>query len=256
MFFLALRAVFIILIKKPLVEKSMSLEYDVASFSVQGKRERMEDNYYLGPSKRLFMVADGVALSEQGDEASKLAIGTAVEILERERMPQNHSEIEETLKRTVDTTQSIVRARFSDGRKGSTTLTLLLTTDSHLSYCSVGDSRLYVARAPLVNLPSWGKRSVSTRLSFHQLTTDDHSFIGSKDPTICSGTYPLAAGDCGFLLCTDGLYKHLQEWEWIESKKAYERVPLGTYFGKASWKEKSGRTILQYEHSPPEEVAL
>lgn len=256
MLFLALRVISTILIKKSLAEKRMALEYDVAAFSVQGKRERMEDAYFLDPAKGLFIVADGVGGSEHGDEASKLAIDITVETLGKREMPIDPLHLERTLKQTVAVTQSAVRARFGDGRKGSTTLTLLFVTDLHLGYCHVGDSRLYVVKAPLVNLPPWRRRSASTPLLFQQLTKDDNYFVGNEKPIFDSGMYPLTSGDCGFLVCTDGLYKHLQEWEWVESKMAYEHLPLGESVGKMNWKKKAGQAILQYERSPPEEVDL
>ena len=190
MLFLALRVISTILIKKSLAEKRMALEYDVAAFSVQGKRERMEDAYFLDPAKRLFIVADGVWGSAHGDEASKLAIDITVDTLGKIKMSLDPPHPERTLKKTVAVTQSAVRARFGDGRKGSTTLTLLFVTDLHLSYCHVGDSRLYVVKAPPVSFSSWWRRSAST------------------------------PGDCGFLVCTDGLYKH-QQLKWLESTYDY-----------------------------------
>lgn len=234
----------------------MGWEYAVAACSVQGRRERLEDTYYFNSEKGLFIIADGVCRSESGAEASKLAVDTAAQTVERVQLSTDPLGLERTLQHTITVTQAAVRARFGDGLKGSTTLTLLLATNLYFVYCSVGDSRLYGVKAPRSGTSSWPKESVLTSLLFHQLTNDTNSFIGSEEAIPDSGVYPLAAKDCGFLLCTDGLYNHLQKQEWSEATQKLEPVQLGEYFGRGMWRNDSHRVSLSYQYPPQQQMEI
>ncbi len=235
----------------------MSLEYDVAAFSVQGQRETMEDVYYLDPTKRLFIVADGVCLSKHGDEASKLAVDAVVDTFGKGELNGNPQALKERAEQAMLSAQNAVRGRFGDGYKGSTTLTVVLLTGSNLVYGAVGNSRLYVVKVSLKERPSFGSRSLSTPLFFHQLTQDRHSFIGSEKPKYDFGIYPLAPEDGGFLLCTDGLYHHLStQLEYSEITGMYEPIPFSEHFGQGQWVKEGKHAVLQYERLPEEEVDL
>jgi len=115
------------------------------------QRQRNEDNYYVSPDQRLFVVADGMGGAAGGAKASKLA----VEILEEEwenNPPSGHSAevVRKWLKQAVNkANQAIFDERESSSLvKGmGTTVVVGVQADSNLlEIAHVGDSRAYLLR--------------------------------------------------------------------------------------------------------------
>lgn len=243
----------------------MSLNYEVAAFSIQGRKTKMEDVYYLNPEKGLFVIADGVGGSLHGAEASTLALNTVVEVIGKGKSSTEVPELETMVKEAVTQAHHAVYTQFGGAANGSTTLTVLLVVEPYLVYGSVGDSRLYVVRSSQNSTSSWWNRSISTPLLFHRITTDTLLFIGSSelvpDSEADSGTYQLTAEDGGFLLCTDGFYRHLSlsdpsQDHFLPWRRTSFPNSLSHHFGKVQWEKKEGKVYYSYERSPQQEIVL
>ncbi len=128
------------------------LKWSVAAKTDAGcQRQRNEDNYYVSPDERLFVVADGMGGAAGGAKASKLA----VETLEKEwqtNPPANH-DAEIVRKWLVQTVNKANQAIFNE-RESSSTVKGMGTTlvvgvqadDNRLEIAHVGDSRAYLLR--------------------------------------------------------------------------------------------------------------
>jgi len=128
------------------------LKWHVAAKTDAGcQRQRNEDNYYVSPDQRLFVVADGMGGAAGGAKASKLA----VEILEQEwtkNPPSGHSA--EILRKWLIQAVNKANEAIFDERESSALVKGMGTTvvvgvqadDNKLEIAHVGDSRAYLLR--------------------------------------------------------------------------------------------------------------
>jgi len=128
------------------------LKWRVAAKTDAGcQRQRNEDNYYVSPDQRLFVVADGMGGAAGGAKASKLA----VEILEEEwknNPPSGHSS--EIVRKWLMQAVNKANEAIFDERESSTLVKGMGTTvvvgvqadGNMLEIAHVGDSRAYLLR--------------------------------------------------------------------------------------------------------------
>jgi PPM family protein phosphatase len=126
-----------------------SLSWQVAAASDQGcVRQDNQDNYYISPDNRIFVVADGMGGEAGGALASRLAI-EAVEELFWESIPDCNDEnaIQEWLVEAVSrANQSVysVRVTNPDVKRLGTTIVVAAQSDNGSLYIAhLGDSRAY-----------------------------------------------------------------------------------------------------------------
>ncbi len=128
------------------------LKWHVAAKTDAGcQRQRNEDNYYVSPDERLFVVADGMGGAAGGAKASKLA----VEILEREweDSPPTGFGCEIIRKWLMYAVNKANEAIFDERESsalvkgmGTTVVVGAQTDDNMLEIAHVGDSRAYLLR--------------------------------------------------------------------------------------------------------------
>ena len=128
------------------------LKWRVAAKTDAGcQRQRNEDNYYVSPDQRLFVVADGMGGAAGGAKASKIA----VEILEEEwenSPPSGHSS--EVVRKWLMYAVNKANEAIFDEREASalvkgmgTTVVVGVQADGNmLEIAHVGDSRAYLLR--------------------------------------------------------------------------------------------------------------
>ncbi len=192
-------------------------------------RDRNEDNYLIDPNMRLFIVADGVGGRPGGGTASALSVNLTRAVLKRHRKNLfgwladeneiNKIKIGHLIKRALTITHQGIRQKAGERSEFNgmgSTLTLLLLGNRYFYIGHVGDSRLYTVQGDSVQLLTHD-HSLAGDLSQAELgdedTTDGSPFrnvgvraLGVTDelkPEV--STHGLGA-QCGFLLCTDGLY--------------------------------------------------
>jgi protein phosphatase len=186
--------------------------------SIAGKRPYQEDSVLaetLSDGRTLLAVADGMGGHAAGEIASALALKTLVEAV-GERRP-----LGEAFRMA---NERVHKMASEPGKQGmGTTLVAVLVDGSQFSVANVGDSRVYLVSAEGIR-----------RL------TEDHSFVAEamkrgqseeeamatpwKDALTRSigtdeevevdvfGPYPIE-DDSAFLMCSDGLYKTLDDDE-------------------------------------------
>ncbi len=128
------------------------LAWSVAAVTDRGlHRSENQDNYFISPDQRVFVVADGMGGLKGGARASKLAVD-AVEAQWKENPPDftDHEAVQQWLVDAVaSANQSVFTAASQDEsvqNMGTTIVAGVQTEANTLQIAHVGDSRAYLIR--------------------------------------------------------------------------------------------------------------
>ena len=202
--------------------------FDTGSATHVGRvRERNEDCYLARPETGIWAVADGMGGHADGDVASRTLI-RALASIER---PASGDALLDLLETCV--TQANARLRELGDERGDiigTTLAALLAFDEHYACVWSGDSRIYLVRQGEIVQLSRDHTEVEELLAEGSITAEEaKTWAGRNGVTRAIGVYdlpelemtsgPLRAGD-SFVVCSDGLTKHVQEDEILRCVSA------------------------------------
>lgn len=203
---------------------SNRLALDVGRATYLGNRRTQEDSFYDSPSGQgntwFGVVSDGMGGHRGGDVASRIAVSVSRDVFSRVSNEQKAS-IAQALRVAVETAHKAVLAKARElgyqGDMGATVVALAVSRDT-LSWCSSGDSRLYLARAGKLKQLSTDftlavdlERAVQAgHISREELNANPNkgaltSFLGADALRVDEGAIRLLNGDW-FMVCTDGLY--------------------------------------------------
>jgi serine/threonine protein phosphatase PrpC len=215
-----------------------SLSWQVAAASDQGcVRQDNQDNYYISPDSRIFVVADGMGGEAGGALASRLAI-EAVEELFWERIPDCNDEIaiQEWLVEAVSRANMhvySVRVTNPDVKRLGTTIVVAAQSDTgSLHVAHLGDSRAYRITSEEICVLTQDHSVAFELLRLGKLTPEQYenspfrSYLTrcvGHDAQVSIDQSPVrvGAGDW-ILMCTDGLTGVLQESEIFELVRSSE----------------------------------
>lgn len=203
--------------------------FDVGSITHPGKlRRRNEDCYLVRSDTGLWAVADGMGGHDAGDVASR----TVIEALDAVQHPISASELLEQCKTQMlkANTQII---KISEARSGitiGTTIAVLLIRDDHFACIWAGDSRIYRATCDNITQLSRDHTEVQELIASGTVSLDEAKAwpnniitraIGvAREPDLDVVTGPVDPGDV-FILCSDGLTRHLHDDEIHQAVNAY-----------------------------------
>jgi protein phosphatase len=187
------------------------VKFDIGQRTDAGRHDRNEDALGVfsdGPSNGperglLLVVADGTG----ADQAGEVASHTAVEAVRQVYFGDRVSDVEQALRRAIETANDVVayqRRRFSEQVGIATTISVAVVHGDQLIAASVGDSRVYLRSSnQLVKVTgdhSWDMGStVATALG-----------VQSQVEVNFSPHHMLQPGDT-ILVCSDGLWGHVPE---------------------------------------------
>lgn len=183
----------------------------------------------------LFVVADGMGGHQAGEVASRLAVDTLCTFVESSRGDRDLTwpygfdpSLSFNANRLLTAVKLANRKVFRAGEESQdyagmgTTIVAVIVEKGQLTFCAVGDSRLYVlsggslvqlthddswVATVLANEPGMDEQTLARHPMRHVLT----NVVGARDETeVEVGERPLAAGDT-LLLCTDGLHGMLDD---------------------------------------------
>jgi PPM family protein phosphatase len=209
------------------------LSWQVAAATHKGcVRKDNQDNYYISPEGRVFVVADGMGGEAGGALASKLAV-EAVESLFWEKIPDTNDEqgIQQWLVEAVSRANMSVyaeRCNNPDVKRLGTTIVVAAQSDSGRLYIAhLGDSRAYrISRNGDISVLTQDHSVAFELVLLGKLTPEQYETSPFRSYlTRCVGhdahvkidqsPVNVEAGDW-ILLCTDGLTGVVREKEISE----------------------------------------
>ena len=205
------------------------------------RRESNEDSFLMEQGHGLFAVADGMGGHAAGEIASRLAIETLKEALQRDapdRSVANADDASTWLRdAVVEANRRIWESiRLHEERRGmGTTVVVLLRTGDDAVIGHVGDSRIYLLRGGTLHRMTSDHSWVNEQVKLGLLSDDEaqrHPMrnivtraLGSRPEVIVDlVTAGVLPGDV-FVLCSDGLNTMLSDDEIREILEAHREDP-------------------------------
>jgi serine/threonine protein phosphatase PrpC len=185
-------------------------------------RQINEDSYLNREDLHLWVIADGMGGHHAGDVASKTIVQCLDEITPRKRLSTYIDEIEDRL---ISVNQKLrqLAAEHEDNRTIGSTVVSMVALDNYFALLWAGDSRAYRARdGSFVQLTrdhsqveELVERGVILReeAESHPASNVITRAVGATDQLYIDVDIDKAEPGDTYLLCSDGLYKHLSESE-------------------------------------------
>ncbi|MEK9281859.1 protein phosphatase 2C domain-containing protein [Bradyrhizobium sp. ISRA432] len=198
--------------------------FDVGSVTHPGRvRARNEDSCLVRTDAGLWAVADGMGGHEAGDLASRIV----VQSLDAIGMPESAADLlAECEERLFSANQQILA--LSHERQGAivgTTAAVLLVRDGYYACIWAGDSRVYLINRGGIKQVSHDHSELEELIAEGALSREDVKDWPSNaitravgvadDPEFEVVTGPAEPEDI-FVICSDGLTKHLQDDEILQ----------------------------------------
>lgn len=201
--------------------------------SIIGTRKNQQDSLYLNciPKGSIAIVCDGMG----GMEGGELASQTAVQILAEDFEIETKENIPDFYCREAEKMDQAVAGLMNESGKkmhAGTTIVSAIITEDKLYWLSIGDSRIYIIRGSefvQVNQEHNYKMYLDSELEAGRISESDYqerlvkgdaliSYLGIGNVSLMDINqipFLLQGGDV-ILLCSDGLYKRLNDAEMLE----------------------------------------
>jgi serine/threonine protein phosphatase PrpC len=188
-------------------------------------RQINEDSYLNREDLHLWVIADGMGGHHAGDVASKAIVQCLDEITPRKRLSTYIDEIEDRL---ISVNQKLrqLAAEHEDNRTIGSTVVSMVALDNYFALLWAGDSRAYRARKGSImqltrdhsQVEELVERGVILReeAESHPASNVITRAVGATDQLYVDVDIDKVEPGDTFLLCSDGLYKHLSEDEISE----------------------------------------
>jgi serine/threonine protein phosphatase PrpC len=201
---------------------------DVGSVTHTGMvRERNEDSCLVRTDIGLWAVADGMGGHEAGDLASQILVKSLDEIGEPESSADLLEQCEERIFRANQEILNLSNAR--NGAVIGTTAAVLLIREEYYACVWAGDSRVYLIKDGSIGQVSHDHTEVEQLVAEGKLSREDAKGLPNNVITRAVGvaedlelevvTGPADPGDI-FVICSDGLTKHLDDDEILHEMTA------------------------------------
>lgn len=185
-------------------------------------RQINEDSYLDREDLHLWVIADGMGGHHAGDVASQAIVQCLDEITPRKRLSTYIDEIEDRL---ISVNQKLrqLAAEHDDNRTIGSTVVSMIALNDYFALLWAGDSRAYRARngsfAQLTRDHSQVEELVERGIILreeaesHPASNVITRAVGATDQLYVDVDIDKAEAGDVFLLCSDGLYKHVNDEE-------------------------------------------
>ena len=192
-----------------------------AAMTDVGKVRKLNEDSILERSDAgVWVVADGMGGHSAGDLASQLIVNSLARLNTDVALADLVAEVEETVQNVNDRLFAVANAH---NQTSGSTVVVLLASGRHAVVMWAGDSRCYRLRLGRLSQVSTDHTQIELFISKGLLTRAEAvghpsgnmvtRAVGVTDELLLEmDLLELADGDC-FLLCSDGLDKHLQDEE-------------------------------------------
>ncbi len=204
------------------------------------KRSHNEDNFLINEELNLYVVADGMGGHNGGEYASAICVNTVEEIVENmelgDAVPVEEDDpvdlVREKLRYALRLSGRRIYEKAAESPEfhgmGTTAVALLIDAGNAF-VAHVGDSRLYLVREDTVQQVTEDHSFVARQVKAGALTEEQakshrmrnviyRSLGYQEDVEVDVQVLALRKGD-RFLLCSDGLSGHLEEFEIFDHLK-------------------------------------
>lgn len=189
----------------------------VSATNVGNYRKNNEDSYYIDPSEKLFVLADGMGGHLAGEKASAMATEIIVKNFEKLSENPNIQDIMDMTNESIKKANSEIftkSATNEDYRGMGTTVVMGYVLDDTFVYSSVGDSRIYIIDSD-INQITKDDSFVNYLMEIGEITEDEAKVHPKKnvltkalgtneDVEVIINNLKLKDKDI-VLLCSDGL---------------------------------------------------
>ena len=196
---------------------------DSFAFSHTGGRSGNQDSVGVleTPAYSLYVVADGLGGHLHGEQASACAVGTLTE----QDAPPAEDMAAWLQERIALANSRILQLQEERHSNMKSTVTALVVKEEKAAWANVGDCRLYYIHDRTIEKVTADhsvayKKYLSGEITRAQIATDeDQSSLlrtlgnaSRNQPDLHAPEHPIVPGD-GFLICSDGMWEHLQDDE-------------------------------------------
>jgi PPM family protein phosphatase len=207
------------------------------------RRSVNQDAFYIDKSESIFMVADGMGGHQAGDLASRLAIRSIIDFLEKQVSFEGFDQsIEETVLIQMELCRSAVVFANNELQKIAvdhselagmgTTIDMLKVINGYAVICHVGDSRIYRIANGVIEQLTKDHTQIQEMIDQKQISRQEaesssinnvitRALGGSEDVEVDTLVLPVRKNDV-FLLCSDGLSSMMEDWEIFEEYGMYD----------------------------------
>jgi serine/threonine protein phosphatase PrpC len=217
-------------------------------------RSSNQDDYYIDPQGRFFVVADGMGGHAGGQEASRIATTIIRHYLEKEweSTAPTHDILTQALKLANRAILMDQQKHPERGDMGTTVVVLAFRQSDVQPWCAhVGDSRLYRLRGPKLTQITEDHTWIARAVKEGELTADQsrsHPWrhvlsqcLGREDMyRIEVQTIEALPGD-RFLLCSDGLTEELSDMVIAAHLKSIRAAESAAHALVNTAKQRGGR---------------
>ncbi len=189
----------------------------VSATNVGNYRKNNEDSYYIDPSEKLFVLADGMGGHLAGEKASAMATEIIAKNFEKLSENPNIQDIMDMTNESIKKANSEIftkSATNEDYRGMGTTVVMGYVLDDTFVYSSVGDSRIYIIDSD-INQITKDDSFVNYLMEIGEITEDEAKVHPKKnvltkalgtneDVEVIINNLKLKDKDI-VLLCSDGL---------------------------------------------------
>lgn len=203
-------------ISKPLSWKSFGIT-DVGKV-----RKHNEDSMLERTEIGLWAVADGMGGHAKGDIASKMIVGALTKLHEGTKLCRYLDDIED---RMIDVNQKLIEQANASAKKATigSTVVIMLAYEKYCVYIWAGDSRLYRLRDGILRQITTDHSQVELYVEQGMISREEalvHPHgnmitraVGAAEQLFLDMDIQEMASNDRYLLCSDGLTKHIQDPE-------------------------------------------